>query len=141
MLMRTWIWEMIVVGIVLSAVALFFSNDLAGWLTTAAILATFGHAQIGDRMQERQSMMESPSVECHWKMNYYFVGKEVLWISMFLVVKNYPAIIGSALFILYPKWRKWWRKKKPIDAGSSTSFKIKARVKSVKKFTPKIHLD
>lgn len=105
---------MLVVGVVLSLVAFFFSNDLAGWLTAAAILATFGHTQIGDRMQERQSLMETPSVECHWKMNYYFVGKEVLWITMFLVVQNYPAIIGSALFIAYPHWRKWYRKRNPI---------------------------
>jgi hypothetical protein len=113
--MKTWKYEILVVAIILVAVTFFTKNDWVNWVTTLAILLTFNHAQIGDRLQERQGAMDKPTVECYHKLNKLFAGKEVCWIIAFLLMKNYAAIVGSALFAVYPIWRKYYRRKiKPL---------------------------
>lgn len=112
--MKTWHYEILVVGAILCLTTLLFANDLVNWVTTAAILLTFNHAQIGDRLQEKQANMDRPTVECYHKLNKLFVGKEVLWIIAFILMGNWAAIVGSAMFALYPVWRKYYRRKYPI---------------------------
>lgn len=108
--MRTWVYEIIVIGLVLCTIDIVFANNLINWITTLAILFTFNHAQIGDRLQERQHKMDQPTVECYYKLNKLFTIKEILWIISFLLMHNYSAIVGSCLFALYPYWRKYYRK-------------------------------
>jgi hypothetical protein len=113
--MRTWKIEIIIVCAILTTVTFCFANNWVNWITTVAILLTFNHAQIGDRLQERQAVMDKPTVECYHKLNKLFAGKEVCWIIAFVLMKNYAAIVGSGLFALYPLWRKYYRKKiKPL---------------------------
>lgn len=117
--MRTWHYEILFVGIVLACVAYLFANNWINWLTTAALLVTFNHAQIGDRLQERQKVMVIRTVECYHKLNKLFMAKEIMWIIAFAVMQNYAAIVGSVLFFLYPWWRKLYRKKiKPIGGNN-----------------------
>lgn len=114
--MRTWHIEISFVGAILFLITCFFANNWINWITTIAILVTFNHGQIGDRLQERQSKMDQPTVECYYKLNRLFTAKEILWIIAFLLMKNYAAIVGSVLFALYPYWRKYYRKKiKPLE--------------------------
>jgi hypothetical protein len=57
------------------------------------------------------------NVACYYKLNRLFAAKEIVWIAAFLCMKNYAAIVGSALFFLYPFWRKFYRLKiKPIGS-------------------------
>lgn len=114
--MKTWHYETFVMGIVLCVVDLFFANNPINWITTLAILLTFNHAQIADRLQERQSKMDIPTVECYHKLNKLFTAKEICWIIAFLLMRNYSAIVGSLLFAAYPYWRKYYRSKiKPLQ--------------------------
>ena len=114
--MKAWHYEIFIVGLIISVVVFFTGNNLINWLTTIAILITFNHGQIGDRLQERQSKMDKPTVECYHKLNKLFAAKEILWIVCFLLMKNYAAIVGSVLFALYPLWRKYYRNKiKPLN--------------------------
>ncbi len=116
MKLKTWHIELSVVAAILCCVTYFANNNLINWLTVCAILVTFNHGMIGDRLQERQSKMDIPTVECYYKLNGLFWKKEVLWIAVFLLSKNYAAIVGSALFFLYPFWRKFYRSRiKPLD--------------------------
>lgn len=108
--MRTWHVEILVVGVVLVTVTLLTKPDWVNWITTLAILFTFNHAQIGDRLQERQAVKEVKDVPCYHKLNKLFVVKELLWITAFLLMHNYAAIVGSGLFALYPYWRKLYRR-------------------------------
>lgn len=108
--MKTWVYEIIVVGIVLCIVTILFANNWINWVTTIAILFTFNHAQIGDRLQERQAKMDKPTVECYHKLNKLFTAKEITWIIAFLLMQNYSAIVGSAMFAVYPLWRNYYRK-------------------------------
>ena len=114
---KTWHFELSVVAIVLCGVTYFFHNDLVNWITCAAMLVTFNHGIIGDRLQERQANMSKPTVECYYKLNRLFYQKEILWIAVFLLSGNYAAIAGSVMFFLYPFWRRYYRKNiKPLDA-------------------------
>lgn len=113
--MRTWYYEIFVIAAVLVTVDILFASNLINWVTTFAILLTFNHAQIADRLQERQGKMDKPTVECYHKLNKLFAAKEIVWIVAFILMRNYAAIVGSGMFSLYPIWRKFYRTKiKPL---------------------------
>jgi hypothetical protein len=84
-------------------------------VATAAVFFTFCHASVADRMQERQALMEKPDVHCYWKSNIYFMTKEALWITFFIMIQSWAALLGAVLFFLYPMWRKWYRKHYPLN--------------------------
>ncbi len=105
--MKTWHYELMVVAFILCATTFLFSNNLINWITTAAIIITFQHAQIGDRLQERQKFWTSHRI------------------TAFILMQNYAAIIGSFMFSLYPVWRKYYRTKiKPLRAESVSADKL-----------------
>jgi hypothetical protein len=81
--MKTWHYETAIVALILCSVTAVFKNDLVNWITTVAILFTFNHGQIGDRLQEKQKILDKPTVECYWKLNRLFVAKEIIWIVAF----------------------------------------------------------
>lgn len=113
--MRTYQFERLLVGLVLTAV--WFCTGCQGieLLGSLAVLATFCHAQIGDRMAERQAARETPDVHCYEWSNRYYVMKEGLWFGYFVVHRNWAALVGVAVFLAYPLWRVWWRRHYPLD--------------------------
>ena len=112
--LKTWHYEACVVAVVLF-VQLFFTHfHLPEIVCSLAVFFTFLHAQVADRMQERQAILEKPDVHCYWKSNWYFAIKEFLWIAFFLMTQAYAALSGAVLFSLYPFWRKYWRKIHPL---------------------------
>lgn len=115
MKIKTWMYEATVVAIVLLAVWLITGHRWIEGVGALAVFFTFKHAQIADRMQERQAIKETPDVPCYRLSNRYFIMKEALWIFFFAVTGAYSAITGAAIFCLYPFWRKWYRKRKPIQ--------------------------
>ncbi len=110
--MRTWIWEMIVAAVILFAVAL-YQAEMIHFISAAAVLFTFGHMQIANRLEEAESKKSIPEIECYYKLNRYLWAREILWVITFLLLNNWPALIGCALFLLYPLWRKTYRKYYP----------------------------
>lgn len=112
--MRTWMYEAAVVAAILLGVWLFTGHRTIEAVGALAVFFTFKHAQIADRMQERQAMQENPDVECYRWSNRYFVMKELLWIFFFAYTGAYSALVGAGVFCVYPFWRKWYRKRKPI---------------------------
>lgn len=112
--MKTWHYETLVVIFVLAGQLFFTHFHLTEIICAFAVLFTFQHAQIADRMQERQALQVKPDVECYRKSNRYFVAKELLWIVFFVMTKSFSALSGAIVFCLYPLWRKYWRKIHPI---------------------------
>lgn len=113
--MKTWHYESAVVAVVLFTVAWFHAHVWTEWVGSLAVLVNFGYASIADRLAERQAAQAKPEVECYWKLVYYFVAKEALWAVFFLATKSYAALAGVALFLLYPMWRKWYRRRFPLN--------------------------
>lgn len=96
---------------VVTAVAIaHFGNSPVEWIGWLAILATFSHASIADRMAEKQAALVKPTVECYrWSLFYYIV-KELCWFIYFVALHSYAALCGCVVFLLYPGWRKLYRK-------------------------------
>lgn len=110
MKIRTWMIEAGVVATVLAIVSIIKGGWLE-WVGAGAVLLSFMHGQISDRhsgASERQAAEGDVQVECWRWSGRYFVGKEVLWVVYFIAHRSWSALVGSALFLLYPLWRKWY---------------------------------
>ena len=73
-----------------------------------AVMVTFLHAQVSDRLREYAAGGTAPP-ECARLERVYYVAKEFLWLAYFLLIGAYAPIIGTAGFLLYPRWRAWHR--------------------------------
>lgn len=112
---RTWVLESSAVAAVLCAVAVASDNRPAEWIGTCAVIASFMHGQVSDRLAEREAARDRPVVHCHpWAVRY-FVAKEVLWLVYFVAHRSWSALAGVALFLLYPVWRRYWRSRHPME--------------------------
>lgn len=109
-ILRTWMIEAAIVFVVIFMPFLFKKFQWSEFLASLAVMMTFKHAQISDRMQELQALMPKPDIHCYRWSNRYFFIKEILWISFFLKTKSYAALLGSFIFFLYPIWRKLYNK-------------------------------
>jgi hypothetical protein len=112
---KTWKLELAVVVIVLGVTTWVSGVTAQNVIALLAICLTFCHVQIADRMREADEARSDPAVRCRNWLNRYFVAKETLWVAFFLVSGSYTAIVGSALFLLYPFWRRTYRRIKPLN--------------------------
>ena len=107
---KIWMIEFLVVLAILAFVTILTGNRIVEWIGTLAVLFTFGHVSVTDRMMEKQASKEKPDVECYkWSERYLF-GKEILWLAYFFLHQSYAALVGVFIFLLYPFWRRWYRK-------------------------------
>jgi hypothetical protein len=114
--MKTWIAEIAVVWLVLIGVVGLTRGGLLEAVGALAVLAAFAHAQVAERMREREAARSKPDVHCHRWLTRYFLAKELLWLSYFVAHRSWSAIAGVGVFLLYPLWRKWWRARHPISS-------------------------
>jgi hypothetical protein len=111
---KTWMVELAVVWLVLIGVVALTHGGLIEAVGALAVLAAFAHAQVAERMREREALKSKPDVHCHrWSLRY-FMAKELLWLSYFVAHRSWSALVGVGVFLVYPLWRKWWRKRYPI---------------------------
>lgn len=113
--MKTWKIEMGMVALILLTVNVLthhlFSIEL---LAAGAVLLTFAHAQVADRLAEHEAQRCVPEVDCFRRMWYYFIGKEMLWLLYFAMSHAYSALVGVFVFLAYPMWRRLYRKHYPL---------------------------
>lgn len=93
--MRTWQVELVAVALVLAPLAA--ARGWHEWLAAAAARAR-------------------PEVACFRWMWGYFLAKEALWVAYFIATGANAALGGCAVFLAYPAWRRWWRRRHPIAA-------------------------
>lgn len=118
---RTWHFEWAVVIVILSVVNIITHASWIEWIGAGAVLLSFGHAAISDRMAERQAAMTKPDVDCYRWSWRYFAGKETLWILYFILHHSYSALVGCFVFLAYPAWRSLYRSWRPIKRPSLKS--------------------
>lgn len=111
--MKTWIVEAYVVAAVLVWTAA-MTGHAVEWIGSGAVFFAFMHAQVADRLAEREEARKQPDVDCYKMAGRYFLAKEVLWCLYFVAHKSWTALIGVGVFLLYPLWRKLWRRWHPI---------------------------
>lgn len=112
--MRTWHAEMLVVAVILTTTAFLSGARPEDFLAALAVLFSFGHASVGERLREREAARETPEVECHLWLDRYFCLKELAWATLFVTTGTWPALVGCAIFLAFPAWRRFWRKRHPL---------------------------
>lgn len=122
---RTWHIEQLVIAAVLIAVALGSGGGTLELVGAGAVLLSFGHASVADRLAEGEAQRrryvkfcggddDGHAVECYRWAVRYLVGKETLWCAYFILHRSWSALAGCGLFLAYPVWRRWWRKRYPL---------------------------
>jgi len=112
--MKTWQIESALVFVTLLITTVLSGANPRDWVALAAVTLTFMHAQIADRMREQDEARVQPAVGCRRWVDHYFMAKETLWITFFLMSGSYTPIVGSVIFFVYPIWRKFYRKSHPM---------------------------
>ena len=107
---KTWMWEAGFVLLFLLISLFFKSFEFSEIICSLAVLFTFMHGQVSDRMREQQESKESPEVKCYRFSIFYYFAKEATWVYYFYLVNSYAALLGAIIFLLYPFWRKIYRK-------------------------------
>lgn len=112
MRLRTWHAEAAIAAGILSIVPI---AHRSGWeaIGALAVLMSFMRGQIADRHSAESAAIaaagQAPQVDCwRWNGRYYVTG-EILWCASFVHSRMWSALIGCALFLLYPVWRRYYR--------------------------------
>lgn len=108
---RTWIWEMGTVALILAAVLLATHAPIVEVIGSGAVLASFAHGQVSDRLAERDAARAVPEVHCVAWARRYFLAKEALWLVYFVAKGAWSALVGCAVFLAYPAWRALYRRR------------------------------
>jgi hypothetical protein len=115
---RTYKIELIVAFGVLAVTALVSGKGLVEWIGVAAVFFSFAHMSVADRLREREEARKDKGevvlVECFYKLDRYFMLKEICWFAYFLLLGAWSALAGVFLFLVYPLWRRVWRKYHPL---------------------------
>ena len=118
---KTWQIELAVVAATLSTVAVLCGGrvELLGAL---AVTLSFAHVQVADRLAEREAAMSDTSESCYRWAVRYLVSKELAWVAYFVLLHAWSALAGAGIFIAYPLWRRWWRKRNPYVHPTDAAF-------------------
>lgn len=98
--------ELGTVAFILVIVALASESDSVGWIGTLAVVLTFAHIQVSTRLAEAHTRPKR--VVCHRWATRYLVAKEMAWALFFILTESWWALVGAAIFLLYPLWRRYW---------------------------------
>lgn len=109
----TWHWEMTFVAVVMVGTVIVTGPSWMSLAAALAVLASFGHASVADRLLEASVEREASPVHCHAWLNRYWVAKEVLWVVFFVATGAWPALVGCGVFLAYPFWRREYRRRRP----------------------------
>lgn len=112
--MKAWRFELLIVAHVLVVTWAFTGAQWLELVGAAAVLLALAHAQIADRMAEREAQKRDPDVPCWRWSRRYFMGKELLWLAYFVGHRSWSALVGVGVFLLYPLWRAWYRARFPF---------------------------
>lgn len=112
--LRTWHVEALVVAAVLVVVNVVGRTPPREWVGAAGVLLTFMHGQVANRLAERDAARETPDVSCSPWSGWYFILREIAWTTYFLWGSAWGPLAGCVLFLAYPAWRRWWRRRHPL---------------------------
>lgn len=92
--------------------------DVTAWLGAVAVWISARHASVADRLREAEEERAQTSgavVDCVSWLDRYWVMKEICWIAYFICLGAWPALVGAIRFLLWPWWRRWYRRRWPRD--------------------------
>jgi len=122
---RTYHIENTFVIIVLVTTALIVQKWLVERVGVVAVIFTFLHTSIADRLEEAERARQKSNnntnenqfvVECWWKLSKYFYAKEICRCIYFILLWAWSALVWVFVFLLYWPWRKLRRKYHPLES-------------------------
>src|SRR3990167_10232473 len=70
-----------------------------------AVLMTFQHASVANRLEEKQAQKAKETgkaeVACYRKLGHYFLAKETTWLIYFIALHAWSALVGVFIFLFY----------------------------------------
>ena len=105
----------------LGSVLFLTSAPLIEIVASLAVFFSFAHMKVSNRLEEREAYRiknntaDSFSVSYSHKITRYLYIKEFLWIVYFVLIGAWSALVGAFVFLLYPSWRRLWRKYHPLE--------------------------
>jgi Flp pilus assembly protein TadB len=130
--MKTWHYEAAFDAALLGGVVAATTPASAiAWLGALAVWLSARHASVADRLreaeEERQKTLaymtpaQPPSVtgasamvvHCVAWLDRYWVSKEICWIIYFAMLGAWPALVGALRFLVWPWWRRIYRRWRP----------------------------
>ena len=112
---HTWQIEAAVVGAGLLGVLLFTYKNWYEFIGAIAVMATFMHGQVADRLAWSQQKRESRDVPCYKWLFRYYLTKEIAWFCYFVLLHAWSALFGAILFLIDPLWRNVYHRYHPKD--------------------------
>lgn len=124
MSLKTWHMEGLAVASALTAalVASGRAGDWREWVAALGVQLGFHHASVADRLREAEERRARAGlgtvtehqeavahVECVAWLQRYWVLKEIAWVAYFLATGAVSALVGCAVFLAHPFWRRWYR--------------------------------
>jgi len=120
--LKTWQIESFFVFVALATVAIVSNRGWIEWVGVFAVLFTWNHASVANRMEEMQAKQvrekNVAEVYCYKWTTRYFYMKEVLWFAYFTLIGAWSALVGVIVFLVYGWWRRTWRRYHPIGTSS-----------------------
>jgi hypothetical protein len=113
--LRTWHFENAVVVAVLLLVWVVTGMKPIELFGSVAVFCGHVCTSMGDRMTEKDAAREKPSVPCARHYWYFFVVKELCWLTYFALKGAWSAIAGVGIALGYIAWRKLWRSYHPMS--------------------------
>lgn len=107
MRIHTYQYEAAIALVVLGLSWWAFGHSLNELVGSVAVFLTFKHAQVTDRLSAAEEDRPVPAVECFRLERRYFLGKEMVWATYFLVVESWSPLVGVTLLSGYRVWRRW----------------------------------
>lgn len=104
-------------AVVLSVTVLVTGNEPVEWVGAFAVWLATRRLSIADRTAEaeraRVDAGSPPLTECYrWQVRYLFMG-ELAWTVYFVMLGAWSALVGVAWMLVYPIWRKVYRRYRP----------------------------
>jgi Flp pilus assembly protein TadB len=129
--LKTWHVEAAFDVILLGSVVLVTEPlSLVAWLGALAVWLSARHASVADRLREAEEHRQQhehlvpvgavglplarlPGVSCVVWLDRYWVAKELCWIAYFSLLGAWPALVGALRFLVWPWWRRFYRRHRP----------------------------
>jgi hypothetical protein len=85
-----------------------FNPSISAAVAVGASFIGFIYMQTVTHSTERQAAIASRNQKTATRLTRLLFARESLWIGLFLLNGNLPGLAGSALFVAYPFWRRYW---------------------------------